>query len=354
MLTSALLSIMAFVEQETRKDYPNLRWGKEICVKVNSDELEVSGSVYLQGGAETDALYAYRRAVSRFGGPKRQGKISPHIRFANACSDRLLVKFVQEYGPVVACSLHDEEREISSDGPDGFRDTLTVLVARQSLPELRRERVAYSSALALVSELQRGKQANISVIRQRVSDIIETVSLWPEQWEREQQMRASGQGYADQPTWRFQQDELRKIRLWGSYVNREPSGDPIRDVLVGIDPIRAAHNVVCELVNAFSPHVYLWGNAPAEAPDTDLTCGIRPVLYYILRREYLKGSGISICRNTECRELFEIERFGQEFCGDVCSRLHRQREYWKTAGKKLRKRRLKTIKSVRSRLKKEE
>jgi hypothetical protein len=88
------------------------------------------------------------------------------MQFANAGNDRRLVKFVQRFGPVVACSLRDEEREISSD--DDFRDTRTVLVARQSLSELRSERLAYSSALALVSELQRGKQANIATIRQRV------------------------------------------------------------------------------------------------------------------------------------------------------------------------------------------
>src|SRR5205823_2547734 len=124
MLTSALLSIMAFVERVTKRDYPYLVWGKDISVKMNSDDLEVSAvRHYLPGDAETDALYAYRRAVSRFSGPKRQGKISPHIQFANAASDRRLVKFVQEFGPVVVCSLHTEEREISSGDPYDFRDT---------------------------------------------------------------------------------------------------------------------------------------------------------------------------------------------------------------------------------------
>src|SRR5438874_10446185 len=156
-------------------------------------------------------------AVSRFGGPKRQGKISPHIQFANADSDRRLIKFVEEFGPVVVCSLRTEEREISSGGSFDFRDTRTVLVARQSLAELRNDRVAYSAALALVSELQRGKQSNVATIRQHVSELIESVSFWPQQWDREQRLRASGHGYADQPTWRFQQDDLRKIRLWGFY-----------------------------------------------------------------------------------------------------------------------------------------
>jgi hypothetical protein len=89
-------------------------------------------------------------------------------------------------------------------------------------------------------------------------------------------------------------------------------------------------------------------NTPVEAPGWDLTCsGIRPVLYYILRREYLHASGIGICRNIECRDLFDIQRSGQEFCGDACSRLQRQREYWQRAGKKLRKRRTRIRKSAR-------
>ena len=352
MLSSALLSTMAFVERATTKNYPYFVWGKDISVKVGRDELEVSAGIpVLQEDQEAaaDALGAYRKAVSRFGGQKRQGKISPHIKFANADDDRRLVEFVQQFGPVVACSVHTEEREISSHGSFDFRANRTVLVARQNLAELRSERVAFRSALALVSELQRGKRSNVATISERVSEIVESVSKWPEQWERERQLRVSAQGYGVQPTWRFREDHLRNLRLWAYYVNRKPSGDPLRDALGGPKPIRAGHNVICELVNAFSPLVYPWGKTPVEAPDCDLTCGVRPVLYYILRREYLQAGGVGICRNTECRDLFEIERFGQEFCGDVCSRLHRQREYWRKFGKKLRQRRIKTEKSVSAR-----
>jgi hypothetical protein len=114
-------------------------------------------------------------------------------------------------------------------------------------------------------------------------------------------------------------------------------------------PIDAGHYSICELVNAFSSLVYPWGKTPIEAPHWDLTCGIRPVLYYILRREYLlKARSIGICRNTDCRQLFEIERFGQEFCSEECSRLLRQREYWKKRGKTLRKRRSKREANVRN------
>jgi hypothetical protein len=164
--------------------------------------------------------------------------------------------------------------------------------------------------------------------------------MWPQQWERELQLRTE-RGYAAQPQWLFRQDNLDHLETYSYYATRENSGDPLREALL-MRPTSASHHVICELVNAFAPLVYLWGDAPVEVPHWDLIGGIRPILYYILRREYLKAGGINICRNTECRDLFEIERLGQEFCSDVCSRLQRQREYWQDRGKKMRKRRLKT------------
>ncbi len=340
---------MAFVEHNLKRNYPPLAWGKDIIVKVGPDELEISAVIPVlqeDWDASPDALRAYRKAVSRYGGPKRQGKSSPHIQFANADSDQKLIKFVQQFGPVVARSVHTEEREISAGDPFDFRTTQTVLIARQDLGELRSDRTVYRSALALVSELQRGKRSDIATIRGCVLDIVESVSEWPRQWQRERQLRASGQGYAVEPAWLFRQDNLQHLQTWSYYVSRERSGDALKDAFSGPDPIRAGHHVVCELVNTFSPHVYAWGNTPVEAPDWDLTCGIRPVLYYILRREYLQASGIGICRNTECRDVFEIERSGQEFCGDACSRLQRQREYWQKVGKTLRQRRTRIRKSA--------
>src|SRR5580698_1451899 len=113
-LNCALLSMMAFVEHRLKREYPSFVWGKDICVKVGVDGLEVSGvDPILQEDRDSapDALREYRRAVRRFDGPKRQGKNSPHIEFANADSDQKLIKFVQRFGPVVVSSLHTEERK---------------------------------------------------------------------------------------------------------------------------------------------------------------------------------------------------------------------------------------------------
>jgi hypothetical protein len=336
---------MTVVEHRNRREYPSFVWAKDIRVNVGTEELEVSGIIpVLQEDldAAPDPLRAYRQAVSRFGGPKRQGKNSPHIEFANANNDQKLIRFVQQFGPLVVSSSHTEERESGSEGAFGFQISQTVLVAHQNLAELRSEHLAYRSALALVSELQRGKRTNIATIRGCVPEIVEHVKRWPQQWERERLLRASGQEYAPEPQWLFRQLNLEYLLQFRYQATCESSGDRLSDLLRGADPVRAGHKVICELVNAFNPLVYPWGNTPVEAPGLDLTGGIRPVLYYMLRREYLHAGGIGICRNTECRDLFEIERSGSEFCGDVCSRLQRQREYWRNRGKKMRKRRLKT------------
>ena len=42
--------------------------------------------------------------------------------------------------------------------------------------------------------------------------------------------------------------------------------------------------------------------------------GIRPLLYSILRRQFINPRGFAFCANTECRNFFNIERAGQQFC----------------------------------------
>jgi hypothetical protein len=346
---------MAFVEHTLQRTYPPFVWAKDISVTVCGDELEVSGTRVMleeEGRAAPNFLREYRQAVSRYGPQKRQGKNSPHIQFANAETDQELIKFVQRFGPVVVSSLRSEERPTPQviDVPgilhDEYSVDRTILVARQVLAELRSEHRAYRAALNLVSELQLNNYADSRKIGESVTEIVANISQWPGQWEREQQLLASGVGFASQPPWLFGRDNLRHVELDAYYASRERSDDSLREALV-IKPVAAGHSAICELVNAFSSLVYTWGKTPIEAPHWDLTCGIRPLLYYILRREYLlKGGSIGICRNTDCRKFFEIERFGQEFCSEECSRLQRQREYWKKRGKTLRKRRSKKNKKL--------
>ena len=339
---------MTFVEHRIERDYPSFLWGNDIAVNVLPSELEVTAVVpILTEDQETfhDPFLSYRQAIGRFGAEKRQGKNSPHIQFANADNDQKLITFVRRFGPVVASSCRTEERAVHPEDPLDFRTSKTVLIASQDLVELKNERLAFRAALALVSELQRGEELQIPTIRACITEIVDKVSDWPRQWERERRLRETGPG-SPQPHWSFTQERLRHLQMFMYSAGREPSGDRLTDVLSGLNPVYDGHLVICEIVNAFTPLVYPWGTVPVEAPHWDLTGGIRPVLYHILRREYLQAGGVAVCRNIECREVFEIERSGQEFCSEQCSRHQRQREYWQRRGKKLRKRKRKAHKSA--------
>lgn len=325
-------------------NYPPFVWAKDISVTIGIADLEVSGVVPVlledHDGAP-DPLRAYRDAVRCCVGRKRRGKNSPHIQFANATNRLKQITFVKQYGPVIVSSSRTQDRVIPSKHPFDFEISEQIIFARQNLAELDREQLIFRAALSLISELRRGKASNLERIQLCASAIGKFVSYWPGQWERERQLRTKGQDYLNEPLWFFGPDNLQRVEIWESSATHEPTGDPMDSVLPGADPIYASHLLICELINAFAPTVYPWGDVPVEAPGWSLVGGIRPILYYILRREYLQGGGVGICQNSDCRSLFEIERNGQQFCEEQCSRLHRQREYWGRRGKKLRKRRLK-------------
>ena len=92
--------------------------------------------------------------------------------------------------------------------------------------------------------------------------------------------------------------------------------------------------VICELANVFQGRVF--PNPPEM--HSSIRYGVRPLLYSILRREFIYPAETVVCANTNCRDFFKVERSGQLFCSAECSRRQRQREYFQKRGKKLRRR----------------
>jgi hypothetical protein len=241
-------------------------------------------------------------------GKQKAGKDSPLIRFANADTDEKLIAFVRTFGPVVAKSthLHSEPQPI--------------LTAQQEMQELRNERSIYHAALALVMELRRTRDFDYLFAQRLIEKIASNISDWPRQWEREQLHRNG------EPFWGLATDSLKRIQQLS--FSRP-------DML--LPPSLDARIVICELLNVFRATIF---PNPLEM-HRSIKYGIRPLLYSALRREFLYPHDVGICGNTQCRDFFEIERAGQQFCTPECSLRQRQREYWKKRGKKLRKKRLK-------------
>ena len=97
-----------------------------------------------------------------------------------------------------------------------------------------------------------------------------------------------------------------------------------------------ARIVLCEILNMFPSLTF-----PSRLEMYSyIQFGIRPLLYGILRREFFQPRDVARCANTQCREFFEVDRQGQQFCSSKCSQQQRQRDYWQSDGKSARKERL--------------
>ncbi len=255
-------------------------------------------------------------------GKQRTGKDSPHVRFANAGGDDELIEFVRNFGPVVCTtsSMVASMTPKKSLGGGAIQPAGVLLKARQHVEELRKEQKVYRAVLSLILELaKKDVDYDWDHAHKQIAEIANGVQDWPHQWQREKKERAKD------PFWRIQTQSIERIRGLAR-ANRNALLPPQLDARI----------VICEIVNAFPSFVF----PNAAEMHSYIRFGIRPLLYTVLRREFLQTREIGVCANSHCREFFEIERGGQRFCDEICSRRQRQREYWETSGKTLRKKKL--------------
>jgi hypothetical protein len=188
--------------------------------------------------------------------------------------------------------------------------------AEQNLVELRNEQRIYKAAIELVLELEkREKEYDEAAASTKISEIARLVRNWPLQWRRERKARGKA------PLWKLRSGAIERIDAM-----------KIRMPLDILPPQVGSRIALSELVNVFP--VFVFPN-PAEM-HSYLSYGIRPLLYGLLRREFLHSFETAVCANTKCRKFFEVERAGQQYCSSECSRQHRQRDYWQQHGKTLR------------------
>jgi hypothetical protein len=296
-----------------------LRDGKYLEVKQDGADLHIKGLYpsYKAQNLPTDLIGQYRIAAKyRPVGGQRTTEESPQIIFANADTDDKLTAFVRRFGPVVAKSAYEKFEESPDEGPRSVFPRL--LFAVQDMQELRNEQLIYRCALALVMRLIES-DFDFASSQLLIRKISAQIADWPRQWEREKSQLKRA------PFWNFSADSLKRIKALSS-------GGP--DAL--LPPTVDGRIVLCELVNSFP--AILFPN-PLEM-HSSIKYGIRPLLYAILRRQIVAPRDFSACANNHCRNFFDIERAGQQFCSPDCSIHQRQRTYWAKRGKKLRKKRV--------------
>jgi len=314
------------VNRRMFKNKPQLhigyQWGDPLY-KENSFRLSREGNKitisavmprYVSENRPTDLMRQYGSARQAHKKMKGSSKDAPHIRFANANSDDELIEFIRSFGPVVAktCTLLLDQ--VEKDPPiDGIQQVDLTMRADQNLAELRNEQRIYQAALWLVLELQRPeKQYDTEEASIKIQKIASLVRGWPLQWRRER--KACGQA----PLWKVRSGTIERLDALSKLHS---------DVF--LLPQVDARIAVCQLLNVFPALVF---PNPLEM-HSYLRYGIRPLLYALLRREFVNTFDAAVCANPQCREFFEVDRAGKQYCSSECSRKHRQREYWQTRGK---------------------
>ena len=311
---------MTIVERLSESQWAEpLHEAKELQVKQIDTALHITGLLPRYEGETrpTDLIRQYDIAAKyRAVGKQRATGDSPEILFANADTDDKLVAFVRRFGPVVA-----KDAYTNFERPEKGRSEPRLpprLFAVQDMQELRNEHLIFRSALALMMQLTESP-FDFLLAQRLIGEIASKIIDWPKQWERE------GVQSGKEPFWNLRADSLKRIK-------QLTVGGP--DCL--LPPTLDGRIVLCELVNSFRSIVF--PNPPEM--HASIKYGIRPLLYAILRRQFIYPRAVYACANTQCRNFFNIERTGQQYCCPECSIHQRQRTYWSERGKKLRKKRL--------------
>ena len=303
--------------------HPGFQWAeplhkKGLHVERTASDLVITGLVprYDVQDSPSDLIRQFEKTPRQIlTGQEGAGTQSPEIAFGNADTDEKLIAFVRRFGPVVAQSV--EDTRLIADKELGEPRWPGRLIAHQDMQELRNERAIYRAALDLV--MQMGEpEFDFDLAQQAIKIIAAGIADWPRQWDREKSQRKMV------PMWKLSSESLKRIKELSS-----ARPDPI------LPPVVDGRIVICELLNSFPSIVF---PNPLEM-HSSIKYGIRPLLYSILRRQFIYPRSFTACANTQCRNFFNIERAGQQFCCPECSLHHRQRVYWEQRGKKLRKRR---------------
>jgi hypothetical protein len=296
----------------------------------NGNIIEITAVMPRYESAEhpSDLIRQYELAHKAQKVSKGHSKDAPHIRFANAESDDALIDFVLSFGPVVASTWTNRVPHLLTEMPESEGSSYIELPiwAEQNLVELRNEQSIYKAALELVFELvKKEKEYDEKAAKAKIAVIARLVRSWPLQWRRERKARGKA------PLWKVQPSVIERI---DAMTTRKP--------LDFLPPQVDARIVLSELINVFPAFVF-----PNLAEMHSYQCyGIRPLLYSLLRKEFVHSSDTAVCVNTKCRQFFEVERSEQKYCSPDCSRQHRQRDYWQQSGKALRGKRKSEIKKI--------
>jgi predicted RNA-binding Zn-ribbon protein involved in translation (DUF1610 family) len=101
--------------------------------------------------------------------------------------------------------------------------------------------------------------------------------------------------------------------------------------------------LLCHILNAFPGKLTDYNGIPFEMPSEDVSAGILPALYQLIRWDYLRDAKIASCAWRDCTKWFRVGRHKSPCCSPEHSLKYRQSEYYRLKGKELRRKRTKFV-----------
>jgi hypothetical protein len=106
---------------------------------------------------------------------------------------------------------------------------------------------------------------------------------------------------------------------------------------------------LCHILNAFSAKLTDYNGIPFEMPSEDVSAGILPVLYQLIRWDYLRDARVRRCAWKDCTKWFRVGRHESPCCSPEHSLKYRQAEYYRLKGRAVRELRREKQRGCRSR-----
>lgn len=313
----------------------------------------------------------------------------PHLEFVDAETDEDLVDYVKKYGPVLAWAAKREDGEVlAAQNLVVLRREQRIFAAAFKLREAlwkipEEDKTAFDNAWATyehagnrVVEIEGGNaelhlrprevsatehetciraasQAQWKLfklaerLRPKFEPIVSAVSTLANLVEQAQQARREELPYdvirpevapehfpypspPDFSAWELLGPQRRHlVSVFKSYVDDQIKRDLLDRVFWG------GQRALCALLDDFPPKLYVENGIILELPSST-RFGIRPALYFMLRRYFQMGKALVVCERCRTSFFSESGRKRVRFCGADCSRRQRQSQYYFDTVKKKR------------------
>lgn len=316
-------------------------WALQIEVNQTDTDLVVSGNHFWfqplkrdpYGDWDMDILRGFDEDRKL---PQTERSNAPHTVFASAFTLPEQVAFVRRFGPVLASEIHYGEHD--------------KLIAHQNLKILSFEQQSFSHIFdltRLVNELNGYSRKALSgekvygkrwIIAEPGNRNIASIAKEVEKRAKDFDSFLENRNILTRGA-RNELDDLRAlVSKIDELVNPSPEdhlgelGDPTswrsisspfyaKDQMSkasSLDVFDQANELLCSIFNRFPVTLCYAAGMAHDLPEMNPS-GIRSVLYYMLRLEYLYHREIRLCADPYCGWYFIPGRTSRMYCSDTCS-----------------------------------